>query len=88
MLDLHICLSASVNVRYVLHTQPIGLYNKVLVWVSPYSFPSLSILVGLSFSPRHLLATAACYPFTSLILSFISHQPYSSDGERRNLQHQ
>jgi hypothetical protein len=31
MLDLHLCLSASVNVRYTLHTQPLGLYNKFLV---------------------------------------------------------
>jgi hypothetical protein len=26
MFDLHLCLSASVNVRYILHTQPLGLY--------------------------------------------------------------
>jgi hypothetical protein len=70
MLDLHLCLSASVNVRYVLPTQPIGLYNKVLVWVSLY----LSLLDYRSH-PLHLLATVACYPFTSLILSFLSHQP-------------
>jgi hypothetical protein len=31
MLDLHLCLSASVNVRYILHTQHLGLYDKVLV---------------------------------------------------------
>jgi hypothetical protein len=31
MYDLHLCLSASVNVRYILHTQPLGLYNKILV---------------------------------------------------------
>jgi hypothetical protein len=57
MLDLHLCLSAlsaRVNLTYVLHTQPIGLYNKVLVWVSPYSFSSLSIHVGLSFSPPYI----------------------------------
>jgi hypothetical protein len=29
MLDLDLCLSASVNVRYILHTQPLGLYNKI-----------------------------------------------------------
>jgi hypothetical protein len=32
MFDLDLCLSASVNVRYILHTQPLGLYNKDLVW--------------------------------------------------------
>jgi hypothetical protein len=31
MLDLHLCLSASVNVRYILHTQHLELYNKNLV---------------------------------------------------------
>jgi hypothetical protein len=31
MLDLDFCLSASVNVRYILCTQPLGLYNKDLV---------------------------------------------------------
>jgi hypothetical protein len=28
---LHLCLSASVNVRYILHTQPLALYKKILV---------------------------------------------------------
>jgi hypothetical protein len=42
MLDLDLCLSASVNVRYILHTQPLRfIYNKFLVWVSLY--PSLSL---------------------------------------------
>jgi hypothetical protein len=68
-------LSASVNVRYVLDTQPLGLYNKILVWVSFYPSLSLSILVGLSFLPPTPFATIACYHFTSLILSFLSHQP-------------
>jgi hypothetical protein len=31
MFDLHICSSASVDIRYILHTQPLGLYNKILV---------------------------------------------------------
>jgi hypothetical protein len=31
MFDLRLCLSGSVNVRYILHTQPLGLYNKILV---------------------------------------------------------
>jgi hypothetical protein len=46
VLDLHLCLSASVNVRYVLHTHPLRLiYNKILVWVSLY--PSLSLYLSL-----------------------------------------
>jgi hypothetical protein len=28
MFDLHLCLSASVNVMPILHTQPLGLYIK------------------------------------------------------------
>jgi hypothetical protein len=55
MLDLDLFLSASVNVMYILHTQPLGLYNKILVWVSLCPSLSLSILVGLYFSPLHLL---------------------------------
>jgi hypothetical protein len=31
MFDLTLCLSASVNVIPILHTQPLGLYNKILV---------------------------------------------------------
>jgi hypothetical protein len=71
MLDLHLCLSASVKVRYVLHTQPTGLYNKILVWVSLYA--SLSLYLSLLDYPSHLLrllATIACYPFTSPSFSF------------------
>jgi hypothetical protein len=30
MLDLYLCLSASVNARYILHTQPLEAYNKIL----------------------------------------------------------
>ena len=36
MFELDLCLSASVNVRYVLHTHPLGLYNKILVGLSLY----------------------------------------------------
>jgi hypothetical protein len=31
MFDLHLCLSAIVNVRHILHIQPLGLYNEILV---------------------------------------------------------
>jgi hypothetical protein len=51
MLDLDFSLSASVNVRYILHTQPLGLYNKDLVFESIYPSLSPSILVGLPSSP-------------------------------------
>jgi hypothetical protein len=45
MLDLHLCLSASVNVRYISHTQTLRfIYNKILVRVSLCPFLSLSIL--------------------------------------------
>jgi hypothetical protein len=70
-LDLNLCLSASVNVRYISHTQPLRfIYNKTLVWVSLYSSLSLSPFVGLSFSPSTPFATVACYPFTSPSSSF------------------
>jgi hypothetical protein len=38
MFDLNLCLSANVNIRYVLqHTHtPLDLCNKILVWVSFY----------------------------------------------------
>jgi hypothetical protein len=71
---LHLCLSASVNVRYISHTQPLELYNKTLVWASLYPSLSLSILVGLSSSPLTPFAIVACYPFTSPSLLFLSHQ--------------
>jgi hypothetical protein len=32
--DLHLCLSASVNVRPILHTQPLGLYLKSQMGIS------------------------------------------------------
>jgi hypothetical protein len=60
-LDLDFGLSASVNVRYILHTQPLRfIYNKILFWVSLYP-----PFVGLSFSPSTPFATVASYPFTS-----------------------
>jgi hypothetical protein len=64
--DLDFCLSASVNVRYILHTQPLRfIYNKILVWVSLYP-----PFIGLSFSPSTPFATVACYSFTSPSSSF------------------
>jgi hypothetical protein len=71
MLDLHLCLSASVNVRYVLHTQTFKfIYNKILVgYLSIHLYLYLSLLDYPSHL-QHLLATVACYPFASLIFSF------------------
>jgi hypothetical protein len=76
------CLSASVNVRYILHTQPLRfIYNKILVWVSLYP-----PFVGLSFSPSTPFATVACYHFTSPSSSLYLINPYSFNGKRWNLQ--
>jgi hypothetical protein len=38
MLHLHLCLSASMNIRHILHIQPLELYNEILVWVSFYPY--------------------------------------------------
>jgi hypothetical protein len=89
MLDLHLCLSASVNVRYVLHTQPLRfIYNNVLVWVSLYS--SLSLYLSLLDYPSHLLHPFSkhCKLFVHLpyLSFFYLINPYSSDGKRRDLQ--
>jgi hypothetical protein len=50
MLDLDLYLSANVNVRPILHTQPLGLYNKILVgypFVHRYlSPPPLFLLIS------------------------------------------
>jgi hypothetical protein len=48
MFDLHLCLSASVNVRPMSHTQTLGLYNKILVgnlFVHCYFSPSPPFLL-------------------------------------------
>jgi hypothetical protein len=50
MLDLHLCLSASVNVRLILHTQPLGLYKKNLSWESLYPPLFLSLTLSLLMS--------------------------------------
>jgi hypothetical protein len=89
ILNLDLCLSASVNVRYILHTRPLGLYNKDLVWESINPSLSLSILVRLPFSPSIPFDIVACYPFTSpRLFFFYLIYPYSFDGKRWNLQHQ
>jgi hypothetical protein len=82
MFDLNLCLSPSVNVRYVLYTQPLRfIYNKILVWLSLYPSLSLFIIIGLYFSPPTPFATIACYPFTSPSFPF-------SDGRRQDQQRQ
>jgi hypothetical protein len=75
MIDLHLCLIASLNVRYILHTQPLGLYNKILVWVS---LSLLSLYLSLLDYPshlQHLFAIISCYPFTSPVLSLSISSP-------------
>jgi hypothetical protein len=66
---------------------PLGLYNKLLVWVSLYPSLSLSILVGLSFSPPTPFSTFSHYHFTfpRIYFSYLVN-PYSSNGKRQNLQ--
>jgi hypothetical protein len=61
MLDLHLYFSASVNVRYVLHTQSLKfIYNKILVRVSLYPFLSLSILCWIILLTPTPLSTVSC----------------------------
>jgi hypothetical protein len=53
MFDLNLCLSASVNVRPILHTQPLELCNKILVenlFVHRYFSPPPTFLVYLIYS--------------------------------------
>jgi hypothetical protein len=84
MLDLHLYFSASVNVRYVLHTQSLRfIYNKILVRVSLYHFCLYLSFVGLSFSPLHLYLPFHANPFTSIILFFISHQPLPFRSQKK-----
>jgi hypothetical protein len=66
---------------------PLGLYNKLLVWVSLYPSLSLSILVGLSFSPPTPFSRFPHYHFTfpRIYFSYLVN-PYSSNGKRQNLQ--
>jgi hypothetical protein len=81
MLDFHLCLSGSVNVRYVLYTQPLGLYNKILVWVSLYP----SLLDCPSHLQHLLLLFHAILSSPSSFLSYLIN-PYCSGGKRQNLQ--
>jgi hypothetical protein len=73
ILDLHICLSASVNVRYVLHTQPLGLYNnKILVgYLFIHLFLYLSLLDYPSHLPHLLLPLHAIPSPPTSILSYL-----------------
>jgi hypothetical protein len=53
MLDLDLCLSASVNVKYILHTQPLRfIQNKILVSVSLSIFVSIYLfwIIFLTFN--------------------------------------
>jgi hypothetical protein len=52
MLDLHLCLSSSVNVRYVLHTQP-----PRFIYIINFYFGNLSIHLYLYLSLLDYLLT-------------------------------
>jgi hypothetical protein len=95
MFDLHLCLSASVNVRPILHTQPLGLYNEILTWVSLY--PSLSLYLSLLDYPSHLLhlllplhtilSPPLAFPFSissTLTLPMTKNGNYNSNGHGNN----
>jgi hypothetical protein len=82
MLDLDFCLNASVNVRYILHTQPLRfIYNKILVCVSLYPSLSLSILVGLSFSNTFWYRCMLSFHLPQSFFFYVIH-PYSYDGKK------
>jgi hypothetical protein len=86
MFDLHLCLSASVNVRNNLHTQPLELYNKILVWVSLSIFVSIYpcwiiFLTSNTFCYRCMLSLHL--PHSSLLYLI---KPYTPDDKRWNLQ--
>jgi hypothetical protein len=70
MFDLHLCLSASVNVRPILHTQPLGLYNK--------------ILDGNPFVLRYFLSPSSPFLLTSSIIQNGQHkEPQCQRREQR-----
>jgi hypothetical protein len=75
MLDLHLSLSANVNVRYVLHTQTLGL-SLLSLYLSLLDYPSHLLHLWLLF-----------YAIFSPPLVFFLYliNPYSFDGKRQNL---
>jgi hypothetical protein len=74
MIDLDLCLSASVNVRYILHTQQLRLYNTDLVWESLYPF-FVSIYPCWIILLKHLLISLHAILSPSLVFLFLSHLP-------------
>jgi hypothetical protein len=87
LFDLHLCLSSSVDARYILHTQPLGLYNKILVGYG-------SIPPCLSICPCWIIVLTSntfCYHcMLSFHLPYLSFfyliNPYSFDDKRWDLQ--
>jgi hypothetical protein len=74
MLDLDLYLCASLNVRYILHTQPlIFIHNKILVWVPLY----LSLVDYLSYL-QHLFLSLHAIPSPPSFFLTQSHQPLLS----------
>jgi hypothetical protein len=88
MFDLHLCLSASVNVRPILHTHPLCLYNKILVWVALYPSLSLSILCWTILLTSYTFCYCCMLSYHLPKLSFLYLiNSYSFDDEKQNLQH-
>jgi hypothetical protein len=82
MLDLDLCLSVSVNGRYILHTQTLRfIYNKILVWVSLYPSLSLSLVDCLSYL-QHLLLLLHAIPSPPSFFLTLSHQPLLSRRQK------
>jgi hypothetical protein len=77
MLDLDLCLSASVDVRYILHTQPLGLYNKDFVWESIYPSVFISIYpCGITLLTLYTFRYRCMLSFHLLqTFLFLSHPP-------------
>jgi hypothetical protein len=74
MLDLDLCLSARVNVRYILHKQTLRfIYNKILVWVSLFVF--ISIYPCWITLLKHLLISLHAILSPPLVLLSLSHPP-------------
>jgi hypothetical protein len=87
MLDLHLW-SASVNVRYVLHT-PLGIYIYIILvgYISIHLCFCLSLLDYPSHLQHILLPLYAIPSPPSSFLSYLVNL-YSFDDKRRNLQRQ
>jgi hypothetical protein len=76
MLDLYLCLSANVNVRYNLHTQPLRIiYQSLSLGITLSIFVSIHPLLDYLSHPQHLLLLLHAIPSPPLVFLFLSHQP-------------